>query len=198
MSEKCEIVRDLLPMYIEDLTSKESNEFVSKHLPTCQECTNYYNNLKETIPKFSDSGETPLKNTEYKLIKKIRRTIFVGASTLIIFFLASGIILGVFGDALFQEGNPVPIMTSIIELESTDVDYIQFSEMPVKYISKSNINREDMIKKFMKKKNWIYKEQLGNSYFFIKDDEEISVNTRQFTKKYFTWEVPADSTLEDK
>lgn len=198
MSEKCEIVRDLLHMYIDDLTSKESNEFINKHLLTCPECTDYYNNLKEAIPELNKNEKAPSENTENNLMKKIRRKILGGASGLMIFFLTSGIILGVFGDAIFQEGNPVPIVKSIIKLESTDVDYVQFSEMPVKYISKSNIDREDIIKKFMKKKNWMYKEQLGNAYFFIKDGEEISVSTRQFTRKYFTWEVPADSTLEDR
>lgn len=198
MSEKCEIVRDLLPMYIDDLTSKESNEFINKHLLTCSECTDYYNNLKESIPELNKNEIFPPENTENNLMKKIRRKILGGASALMIFFLTLGIILGVLGDAIFQEGNPVPIVKSIIKLESTDVDYVKFSEMPVKYISKSNIDREDMIKKFMEKKNWIYKEQLGNSYFFIKDGEEISISTRQFTRKYFTWEVPADSTLEDR
>lgn len=198
MSEKCEIVRDLLHMYIDDLTSKESNEFINKHLLTCPECTDYYNNLKEAIPELNKNEKAPSENTENNLMKKIRKKILGGASALMIFFLTSGIILGVFGDAILQEGNPVPIVKSIIKLESTDVDYVQFSEMPVKYISKSNIDREDIIKKFMKKKNWMYKEQLGNSYFFIKDGEEISVSTRQFTRKYFTWEVPADSTLEDR
>ncbi|MGA5690612.1 anti-sigma factor [Cytobacillus pseudoceanisediminis] len=196
MNEKCEIVRDLLPMYIDDLTSKESNEFINRHLQSCPECTDYYNNLKEDIPEFNHNEKVPSENTEKTLIKKIRRRILLGASALTIFFLTTGIILGIFGDAIFQEGNPLPLVKSIIKLESTDADYVQFSEMPVKYISKSTIDREEMIKRFMEKKNWIYKEQMGNSYFFIKDGEEISVSTRQFTRKYFTWEVPADSTLE--
>ena len=35
---KCEIVKDLLPSYIDGLTSAESNSEVEAHLETCQEC----------------------------------------------------------------------------------------------------------------------------------------------------------------
>ena len=39
---KCEIIRDLLPLYIDGLTSKESNQEIEKHLKNCEECQKYY------------------------------------------------------------------------------------------------------------------------------------------------------------
>lgn len=131
-------------------------------------------------------------------MKKIRRKILLGASILMVLLLTAGIILSLYGRVLFQEGNPVPIVKSIITLESKDVDYIPFSEIPLKYISKSTMDKEKLIKKYMEQKDWIYVEQIGNSYFFTKDGEERSVSTRQFTKKYFIWLPPADASLEDK
>ena len=35
---KCEIIRDLLPSYIDGLTSRESNEAIEEHLTGCIEC----------------------------------------------------------------------------------------------------------------------------------------------------------------
>ena len=32
---KCEMIRDLLPLYIDGLTSEESNKEIDKHLKTC-------------------------------------------------------------------------------------------------------------------------------------------------------------------
>ena len=39
---KCEMIRDLLPLYIDGLTSKESNQEIEKHLKK---------NVKSTIRK---------------------------------------------------------------------------------------------------------------------------------------------------
>lgn len=45
ISLNCALVRDLLPNYVEKLTSKESNEFIQNHLNECKEC----NSLKEAM-----------------------------------------------------------------------------------------------------------------------------------------------------
>ena len=38
MNQECSIVRDLLPLYAERLTSPETAAFVEKHLRTCADC----------------------------------------------------------------------------------------------------------------------------------------------------------------
>lgn len=38
MNQECSIVRDLLPLYAERLTSPETAAFVEKHLRTCSIC----------------------------------------------------------------------------------------------------------------------------------------------------------------
>jgi hypothetical protein len=45
MNNECEIVRDLLPSYIDKLCSKTSENFVSTHLEHCTECTSFYNQM---------------------------------------------------------------------------------------------------------------------------------------------------------
>ena len=51
MKEKrnCKIVQDLLPTYIENLTSTETNKYVEEHLKQCEECTKIFNNMKKEI-----------------------------------------------------------------------------------------------------------------------------------------------------
>ena len=41
----CKIVQDLLPNYIENLTSKETNNFIEEHLKECKECKEIYENM---------------------------------------------------------------------------------------------------------------------------------------------------------
>ena len=50
---KCEIIRDLLPLYIDGLTSKESNQEIEKHLKNCEECQKYYQEMTGDIDNFS-------------------------------------------------------------------------------------------------------------------------------------------------
>ena len=47
---KCEIIRDLLPSYIDELTSEVSNEAVEEHLAECESCRAYYEEMKEQAP----------------------------------------------------------------------------------------------------------------------------------------------------
>lgn len=46
---KCEIVKDLLPSFIEGLTSDESNSEIEEHLKTCQECKDVLDQMKTEI-----------------------------------------------------------------------------------------------------------------------------------------------------
>lgn len=43
----CNIVRDMLPMYIEKLTSEESNVAIRQHLERCEDCMRHFENLKK-------------------------------------------------------------------------------------------------------------------------------------------------------
>lgn len=43
----CNIVRDMLPMYIEKLISDESNVAIRRHLEHCEDCTRHLENLKK-------------------------------------------------------------------------------------------------------------------------------------------------------
>lgn len=70
MKNICKIVQDLLPTYIENITSNESNEFIKEHLENCVECNKIYENMIDDIEKEN------LENTEIvKQIKKYKNRI---------------------------------------------------------------------------------------------------------------------------
>lgn len=91
---KCEIIRDLLPLYIDGLTSKEGNQEIEKHLKNCEECQKYYQEMTGDIDNFSVITNEEIEDVN--LIKKIKKKnrkkalgIFVGA------FVLSGVLMGV-------------------------------------------------------------------------------------------------------
>lgn len=78
----CDTIRDLLPMYVDDMTSEATNELVKEHLSECKECNQILENMKqpvvvETAPEVKDFK---------KYLKKSRASILywiMGASALI-------------------------------------------------------------------------------------------------------------------
>lgn len=42
----CDVIRDLLPSYVEQLTGSETNELVEQHLADCEECRKVVENMK--------------------------------------------------------------------------------------------------------------------------------------------------------
>ncbi|GAA0274391.1 zf-HC2 domain-containing protein [Muricomes sp. OA1] len=68
---KCEMIRDLLPLYIDGLTSEESNKEIDKHLKTCRECREYYREMTGEISEAVPISEEEIQDVE--LIKKIKR-----------------------------------------------------------------------------------------------------------------------------
>ncbi|MHB8125355.1 MAG: zf-HC2 domain-containing protein [Desulfitobacteriaceae bacterium] len=66
---KCEIIKDLLPSYIEGLTSNHSNEEIEKHLENCKECKTFHQEMtgeiKEKLPA------TEVEDLDF--LKKVRK-----------------------------------------------------------------------------------------------------------------------------
>ena len=63
----CNIVKDLLPLYVDGVISEDSGKLVEEHIESCSECKDYYNQLKDAdipVEKAADDKAA---------IKKIRR-----------------------------------------------------------------------------------------------------------------------------
>lgn len=90
MENNCKIVQDLLPTYIENLTSEETSSFVEEHLNTCQSCKEIFEDMKELIEK------EDIQNTEIvKNIKKYKTRITLIKLTLVIIIIS--LISAIFG-----------------------------------------------------------------------------------------------------
>lgn len=73
MKKKCDIVKDLLPLYVDDVVSDGSKEFIKEHLKNCEECKNYLEGLKYNFNhnKNTDVGSFKkfIKKINFKIIK---------------------------------------------------------------------------------------------------------------------------------
>lgn len=51
MKNDCKIVQDLLPTYIDKLTSNETIDYIEKHLNSCEKCKIIYDNMQQDLKK---------------------------------------------------------------------------------------------------------------------------------------------------
>lgn len=65
----CSIVQDLLPNYIEKLTSENTKQAIAQHLDTCEDCKKVY---EQMVADIGTPEKVPAR--ELKFLKKINRT----------------------------------------------------------------------------------------------------------------------------
>ena len=138
MKTECSVVRDLLPLYVEDMVSEETASYISEHLKECPECQAELVKLKEGAdlteiekqPKPVADEAKPFK----KMMKRMNRQFYTLAYSLIIFFIFLGFgwsggenlmynsllmsVVGVFGYYVFRwkAVYKVPILLLIIDM----------------------------------------------------------------------------------
>ena len=68
---ECKIIQDLLPSYIENLTTKETKAYIEEHLEKCQNCKQVLERMKQEF----NLNITKKDNREVKYIKKLNKKI---------------------------------------------------------------------------------------------------------------------------
>ncbi|MCR5609708.1 MAG: DUF4825 domain-containing protein [Lachnospiraceae bacterium] len=65
----CAVVKDILPLYIDELVSDETKQTIGEHLDECAECKELYDEMK---PEKEEVAEENIKEVDY--LKKVRGT----------------------------------------------------------------------------------------------------------------------------
>ena len=66
----CEIIRDLMPMYADGLTSETTDREIRSHLEECETCREMYERMKADMEGVSQTAGKP---SEIDYLKKVRR-----------------------------------------------------------------------------------------------------------------------------
>ena len=87
MKISCSIIRDLLPLYAEDLASQDTRELVDEHICSCEDCKSILNSMKQATPIPVEASPESLN----KVKKTIRRTrvVSVMAAVMTVITIAS-------------------------------------------------------------------------------------------------------------
>lgn len=93
MRNKCNIIQDILPLYVENIVSDDTAEFVKEHLETCAECQHKYEQMKEPEVNHTSVEVAPLVNLKKKMLVKKVQTIALTAIFVIAVVLSAFAVL---------------------------------------------------------------------------------------------------------
>ena len=138
MKTECSVIRDLLPLYVENMVSEKTAQYIMEHIAVCEEC-------KAELAKFKEGAditvteENSAQNAEgakpfKKILKRVNRQFYSVAYAALIFLIFLGFgwtegenlmynsliipIVGVFGYYVFrwQAVYKVPVLLLVIDL----------------------------------------------------------------------------------
>ena len=98
MSKKsCELIKDLLPLYADDVCSEESRKIVTEHLAGCEECRAEFGKMKSEL-NIKERAENDISS-----FKKVKRRLLIGK--IIAALIGAFIIFNVCGVAMINWVN---------------------------------------------------------------------------------------------
>lgn len=99
MKTDCNIIKDLIPLYIDKVCSKKSSDLIEEHLKECNECRQYMDDMKDDIKVSGIDEKLTIKDFS-KTIKR-KRLVAIILSVIITLFVIL-IILNIFNRTEFS------------------------------------------------------------------------------------------------
>jgi len=87
MKVTCNVIKDLLPLYLENMLCDDSCILVEDHIRHCNECNSYLNEMKTFSEIPADRNSAPLKKIKSILRKKKIQTVIISVMLSLVFFV---------------------------------------------------------------------------------------------------------------
>lgn len=189
----CEVIKDIMPIYVDNICSQESRSVIEEHILECEECSLKLQQMQENLNIYSH-GITDEKISQKKLFSKVKKKWIVSIILTVIFLFSIFLLFHI--ATLFQEGNPINYSSAFIQLIGKD--YVEVTN------KKDNTNtsqkREFITKKDDSQKLYEYIEneynvkfemKMASACLFLNKEENsyIWLEERTYMKYYTLWEV---------
>ena len=201
MTYPCGIIRDLLPLYIDDVCNEESKQAVQNHLSECEECRSYYEAMKSTEgfeDKRSDNSEdskmaSSLKNVKNTINKKIRNIVLCAVAAVLVVIFGFNLLFNVaIKNVSLEDITVFANVYSLAELIENPASEVPDSES-VTIFSDENDNSEEIQVKIpelgtitltedtIEKCQYATVISVGSEYFLRTIESEVKDNTIYIT-----------------
>lgn len=126
MKYACNLIKDLLPLYHDEVCSEESKQAVEEHFEECQDCQEYYKKLNESDIVELASFDEKMEEKKVESLKKVRRKLrkrdilfaivaVLGGILLFLFYITGGLArLLIIGLLIFNSVTaPIDVYTDV-------------------------------------------------------------------------------------
>ena len=111
---KCDIIRDLLPLYCDGLCSEASKQEIEAHVAQCQECRACLAEMKEEAPVPSLSQES---ETEARVLQEVKKKFSRGRRRAVVFAVAIMLIFSIVLAGAADVPQPVAYTDGLVTAE---------------------------------------------------------------------------------
>lgn len=92
MKIMCDIIKDLMPSYIDDICSEDSKKIIEEHINTCSYCSELLKNMKQPVDYGNELTGELAENPLKKIKKKHRNHMMI---TILLSFVCMGIMISI-------------------------------------------------------------------------------------------------------
>jgi len=110
---KCTIIRDVLPLYIDDVVSDDTAQMVKEHLNQCQTCQKEYEQMTQTLYVPIETKISLFQRINQKWLRK--KIIIIVTAVVITSFL----LFGIFSYVLYY-GKTISYSPALFDIEELD------------------------------------------------------------------------------
>ncbi len=127
------------------------------------------------------------------MTKKIKNLIILISSFIVVFAFA----FYYYSPVIFQEGNPLPLIKGILELNFTRKDIILLDSEKEIYFTKSK-NGKEILSKKLSDDGYKFLEQMGSGYFFKNENEEKLIATHKYYSRFYSiWKITKTKDVKE-
>ncbi|SHL63655.1 Putative zinc-finger [Anaerocolumna jejuensis DSM 15929] len=88
MEKNCDIIKDLLPLYIDGVCSEDSKKAVEEHIKTCESCRKELEDFKSAVSAVDSGEEEIIRKISYRWKKTRAKALLTGILAMLLLALA--------------------------------------------------------------------------------------------------------------
>ena len=90
------------------------------------------------------------------------------------------------GSATFQEGNPLPFIRAMQQMEAQNTDIVVVQRTPTTWLMRAphTLPQQDALTHILERKGWRFADQMGGDHIYRRGDVYLHVHCRMFTSRY--------------
>lgn len=193
--KECSLIRELMPLFAEDLVTEETAEYIKEHLEGCACCAREWGIFRRPLPDAIPMGQSsPQKNVESRLLARLKKT--VAAAVLLLVIGGAGLAYGSFyagkhvgmDDPTYRFAQELGLFTEINQTKTIDglqatIDKGLFDRTrSVLFISFSDPEKEMPRVSLTDDSGYQYEQKSGRGWqgrYFMLEFEPLRLETEQ-------------------